>query len=379
MAAQGIWAGPQNDQQDEPVDGQVIKYPRTPPGQVPPGQSPPYIPTGGQPQPGKVTGGPYAQIDSSGQAPAPPQAAPTGGTPQTNAAAPAAGAWGDAGSPTGWLNAQLQAVSSTDDPSYWATQAAKDPKFMAGDPSAMAWWKDAIERGDGSKLVTSGQLQKRGAGSQAPGQGGTSASANVGAGFVPQPYVPQPYQPSGVVGNPTRTQNFQDQLLEALRGRSQQSLNIDPNDPMIKGQVDAYAAREQQAQRRGLAADAERVGPVANIGAERRAGNEQVGQATAGFQAQLMGQEVSARRQEIQAALSGQMGILSQQQQMQLQEEMAQLDRAQQQFQFTAGNAQQESQFGRTLAQNESQFGRNLGQHAYEFDSNDQYRNSPLA
>jgi hypothetical protein len=51
------------------------------------------------------------------------------------------------------------------------------------------------------------------------------------------------------------------------------------------------------------------------------------------------------------------MGLLTSQQQMALQEELSNLDRA-----------QQESQFGRSLANN-----------AYQFDINDQYRNSPLS
>jgi len=310
----------------------------------------------------------------------PPPAA--GNQTATQANAPAnSGPWGG-GDYKSWIGSKLQAVNSTDSPDYWYGQAAKDPKFMAGDPSAQAWWEDAINRGDGSSLVTSGQLQKRGAGSGAPGASGgspTPGAPDLGSGFVPQPFVPKPYQASGVVGDPAQTGGFQNQLLEALRGRAGQSLNVNADDPIIHGQVAAYNATQQRAARQGLAAEAERAGANTNMRAERRSADEQIGQNTAGFQAQLMAGERDARRQEIQAALNGQQGILTSQQQMQLQQELASLEREQQQYQFGAGNAQQESQFMRSLLENESQFGRNLGQNAYQFDINDQYRNSPLA
>lgn len=134
-------------------------------------------------------------------------------------------------------------------------------------------------------------------------------------------------------------------LFQLLMSRAQQGLEIDPNDPIIRRQADAYSAAQGRSQKNYESALAERLGEHANMGAERRMGAERVGQATSAFEAQLMGQELAARRQEIQAALSGAMGFLSAQQAMQLQEELAQL----------------------TLAQN-----------AYQFDVNDQFRNSPL-
>lgn len=143
-------------------------------------------------------------------------------------------------------------------------------------------------------------------------------------------------------------------LLDYLMGRGTgqisdstlPALQVDPNDPIIKRQVNAYSATQTRAERNYEAALAERAGTNANIGAERRIGAENVGMATSGFEAQLMNQELGARRQEIQQALAGAYGALSAEQQMQLQEELAQLG---------------------------------LSQSAYQFDSNDQFRNSPLA
>lgn len=66
----------------------------------------------------------------------------------------------------------LSEVQSSDDPNYWRTQIANDPKVLAGDQSAIAYWQDRIRRGDGSMLVKNGQLQKfqdGGGGTQYPG------------------------------------------------------------------------------------------------------------------------------------------------------------------------------------------------------------------
>lgn len=156
-------------------------------------------------------------------------------------------------------------------------------------------------------------------------------------------------------------------LFDMLMKRAQQSEVVDPNDPIIKGQTDAFNAQQQRAERNYLSGVAERAGPNANIGSETRHANEVIGQSTSAFEAQLMGQELTARRQEIMSALSGAEGMLTSEEQMALQEELAKLSLAQQQFQFTQGQGQQESQFERTLANN-----------AYQFDINDQFRNSPL-
>ncbi len=146
-------------------------------------------------------------------------------------------------------------------------------------------------------------------------------------------------------------------LFNNLMARSNQSLDIKPNDAIIQPQVNAFNAQQQQAARNAEAQMAESAGPNANTGAETRSAQEKIGQNTSAFQATLMGQEVTARRQEIQQALSGAEGLLTAEQQMRLQEEDQQLSRA----------------------QNQHQFDENLGQQAYQFDVNDQFRNSPLA
>jgi hypothetical protein len=149
--------------------------------------------------------------------------------------------------------------------------------------------------------------------------------------------------------------------------RANQSLAIDPNDPIIRNQADAHNVGLERGRTQYLQQVAERGGSNANISNEERSSAEQVGQGSADFESQLMGNEVTARRQEIQSALNGAQGLLTAEQQMQLQEELAQLARTESHYQFDASQHQQNDQFGQTL-----------GQHGYEFDSNDRFRNSPL-
>lgn len=178
-------------------------------------------------------------------------------------------------------------------------------------------------------------------------------------------------------------------LYQMLLKRATQGLSVDANDPVIKNQVDAYGARQTQASRNALSAEAESQGPNANLSAETRSAGEKVGQNTSDFQSRMLYDEVQGKKKEIQDALTSMGTLLSDQQRLKLQEELAKLSLAQQQLQFTSSQKQQESQFGRTQAQLESQFGRNLTQRelefirnlqqrGYEFDTTQNYLNSPL-
>lgn len=166
-----------------------------------------------------------------------------------------------------------------------------------------------------------------------------------------------------------------DSLYQQLQGRAQQSLAIDRNDPIIRAQADAFSANQERATRNYLGDLAERSGPLANLQGQQRIAAERLGQATGGFEAELLGRELSARRSEIADALNSMRGILSGDQQAELQRELAALDAAirdkqlnQNSSQFGsdlayryANLAQQGDQFSRNLGQQESQFGRQLG------------------
>lgn len=168
-----------------------------------------------------------------------------------------------------------------------------------------------------------------------------------------------------------------DSLYGQLMDRSKQSLAIDRNDPIIRAQADAVAASNERASRNYLSDLAEKAGPLANLRGEQRMASERLGQANSGFEAQLMGKELASRRQEIADALNGMRGMLSNDQQAQLQKELSSMDAAIRQQQL----AQNNSQFGNDLAlryaqmaQQGNQFDRSMGQRADEFNKDLGYR-----
>ena len=166
-----------------------------------------------------------------------------------------------------------------------------------------------------------------------------------------------------------------DALYGRLNTRMDQSLAVDRNDPIIRAQADAYAANEERSKRNYLADLAEKAGPLANIQGETRLANERTGQATGAFEAQLMGQELKARREEIAQALAQSGAMLSADQVNELQRQLALLDNAIKQQQVGLGQQQiglDQQRIGlgrdtlaqewqRALLQNE-QFNNQLGQ-----------------
>ncbi len=151
-------------------------------------------------------------------------------------------------------------------------------------------------------------------------------------------------------------QQQQSTLFDELQRRFQQSETPTANDPIIRQQADTYSANTERSKRNYLADLAESSGPNANLLGETRLANEHAGQANAGFEAELMGREVSARRDEIQQALSQYGSLLTAEQQMALQKELAQMN---DQLQRTS-LSQQGNQFNLTLGQNMDQFLREL-------------------
>lgn len=117
-------------------------------------------------------------------------------------------------------------------------------------------------------------------------------------------------------------------LYNILLSRAQQGTQIDGTDPNIRQQADAYSANAQRASRNYLSDLAEKAGPYANLRGEQRLQAERLGQATGSFEAQLIGNELMARRQEIQNALSQMGSMLSVDQQNALQRQLGILDNA---------------------------------------------------
>lgn len=121
-----------------------------------------------------------------------------------------------------------------------------------------------------------------------------------------------------------------DELYGTWLGRSQQGLQLNADDPTIKGQVDVYRAEQDRALRNALSDSAEAGG----LGDTRkRMASERTSQNVASFQAELMARELGTRRAEVADALQSMGGLLSGDQQAGLQRELASLDNAVRQFQ----------------------------------------------
>jgi hypothetical protein len=142
-----------------------------------------------------------------------------------------------------------------------------------------------------------------------------------------------------------------DQLYSTLQTQAGQSLALNPNDPIIKGQTDAYDAAQQRSRRNYLSSLAESSGPLANMSGATRTTAETLGQNDAAFTAQLMGNELQARRQQISDALNGMRSLLTPQQANDLQAELHQMDTAIGQQEASASLKQQGSEFNSSQAQ----------------------------
>lgn len=152
-----------------------------------------------------------------------------------------------------------------------------------------------------------------------PGTGETGAA---GAGGVKIP---------GQAATDPRSSAFFDMLMGRVKGINE---NVDPNDPIIKGQTDAYAANAERAGRSYLSQAAERGGAGTNLDAAARSLAEKAGQSTGAFQASLMGDERGQRRAEIQNLLSMGGSFLSTADQQALQRELGLLNLQENEYQF---------------------------------------------
>lgn len=325
----------------------------------------------------------YAQNDPSGSLnqdnPTDNQATPP--PPAANAsAAPQAGPW-DANS---WVSSALQGAKSSDDPNYWQGKVSSDPNVQnaATRDSALAYWTQRINQGNGNglgnPLFQDGPPQGQG---QNP-LSGTASAFDLG----PSSAVSQVNFPSST--KPYQNTADDSALSNILMQRAQQGLAVDPNDPIIKSQTDAFNATQQRSARNYLGAAAEKEGNNGNLTSESRLANENIGQATSGLQASLMQNELNSRRTEIQNALSEQGSLLSQRDQLALQRELgmvnAQLSQQGMNNQLglgimgaglqQQGLSNQNQQFYAGLSQQDRQFLNNLGlQYSGLGSQNDQF------
>jgi hypothetical protein len=115
-------------------------------------------------------------------------------------------------------------------------------------------------------------------------------------------------------------------LWSTLANRAGQGLNITRHDPVLRAQVDPYAAQEERAMRNYLADVAERSGPYASLEGERRMAAERLGQRVGAFESEVIGRELVARRNEIRDALASMGDLLTADQSRELQRQLGLLD-----------------------------------------------------
>lgn len=123
-----------------------------------------------------------------------------------------------------------------------------------------------------------------------------------------------------------------DELYGQLKTRAGQSTQISPDDQIIKSQVDPYRAEQERARRNFISDVAEAEGPLGNIRGEERMASERTGINTANFQADAQVRELSARRAEIADAFNSMRGMLTVDQQANLQRELDTIDNQMQQI-----------------------------------------------
>jgi len=167
-----------------------------------------------------------------------------------------------------------------------------------------------------------------------------------------------------------------EELWKMLMERAKQGLNVNAEDPAVKGQAEAYSAQAQRARRDYLGDQAESSSPYstgAMEGVERMTA-ESMGQDIGKFESELIGREITARRNEIQHSLDTMGDVLTEQQRMQLQMELSKMDQAlehtrlrQQNEQFYAGMTQADKHMMANLSQRDAQFYANLGQADRQF------------
>ena len=266
------------------------------------------------------------------------------------------------------------------------------PSGRGTGPGDVEYWADRIlqEGGLNSGYDWAGRIQRGATNTQPPlGTPGASfapstdramaSAGGPGAGGGFSFTSPSGNRSNIFSGGPFTDPNSK-ALFDLMMGRAQRGLNVSAEDPIIKNQTDAYRAEQERAAKNYLSQAAEQGSSLENLSPEARSASEHVGQQSSAFQSQLMGRELQAQRKEIADALSGARGLLTAEQQMQLQEALHNIDNELQAWMFSTGQGAQESQFarslaqregefGRNLGQQESQFGRNLGQRAYEYDT----------
>lgn len=155
--------------------------------------------------------------------------------------------------------------------------------------------------------------------------------ATPGVPPVPNPGPmppPPPATPPGAI-NPNAYKEAQDKLLrDALIAQMSQGTNVSVEDPNIKQQLDPFRAEQERARREAVGRGAEQAFASGQDfgGPEKAMAAERAGQATGLRASELVGKELSAKRDEIQHALDQFGGKMDADQKDKLTRDLADLD-----------------------------------------------------
>lgn len=233
------------------------------------------------------------------------------------------------------------------DPADWAARINAKNELRRDNAPNSTYTSD----GKGGFLTSAQMMKQPSAAPSAAPSGPNAATGQAGAPTTSTSFAQQWNTPADAA-TAADTKSKSDALYARLLADSQQSLTIDPNDPTIRRQADTFSAGVERSKRNSLADLAEKAGPLANLRGETRMANEHAGQASAANEAGLMGAELTARRAAIQDRLHSMQGMLTTEETLQLQQELAKMDNAIKQQQVNAvvsGQSQQNDQFMRDL------------------------------
>jgi hypothetical protein len=125
---------------------------------------------------------------------------------------------------------------------------------------------------------------------------------------------------------PSATTGRSDELYKLLMDRVTKGVTTDRKDPNIRAQIDPVVAQQERASRNYIDDIAERSGPLANIQGERRLAAERGGQAAGALEAEVIGRDIAAQRDEIAQQLAMAGNMISDDKRLELQNALAQLD-----------------------------------------------------
>lgn len=275
-------------------------------------------------------------------------------------APPAGSGGGAAGAPTGGnltdpgYAAQLVA--------YWGNQPGvnpsvkTDPNYWIGRFTSGAFKNDqayAIQR----------MMQPEGA----PEGAGAPAVKVTGTGTTLQPSsssggTPYSMAPTDFPGHPSTDQFGQDIRAQLMALLNQPA--VDENDPSIAGAISANRVAQersldQERDQIAEAAYAQHLGGAGSTGASYQAARERTGASEGQFAGNLVAQQALSRRNQITQILQIGAGVMTADQQQQLQRELANLDAILRQQSITNQNNQANDRLGFDIGSFQANMNRN--------------------